>query len=151
MKLFNLSLLAAAILSAAPLAAVDLQSATNQQLVDEVGRRLSVAGPGSASAVATYTCDSSATLHLTVFNSSGTTNEQTVYVGDAGNCTAQANVLNSNRTQINGLVLAAACDSSGTLHRFPITTAGTFGTDSTVYVGDVPTCIAQAKQINSGN
>ena len=124
--------------------AIDLNLATNQQLLDEVGRRLGSPSTGE-NAIASYICDSSY-LRTSVIGVSNKA-ELSTYIGDLGRCQEQSGVLNQYKTKIYGLTLVAICDSSY-LRRYKMLPAGTISEVDSTYMGDYNRCVTQAKLLN---
>ncbi|MBI1862196.1 MAG: hypothetical protein HYR96_14885 [Deltaproteobacteria bacterium] len=125
---------------------VDLKDATNSQLLGEVERRMG--GPATSSAFAIYTCDSSGTIQIELYNAEGATVKQEKYLGSESRCKVQAAPLTKFRSKLNTFMLAAICDSSGSIFKYPLKTDGTFGKITEQYLGNETRCLEQAKLIN---
>jgi hypothetical protein len=132
--------------------AVELRSASNQEILDELSYRLRTGGGGSGGGSrAGYTCDSSSYLHLSVVSPTGSEAQESIYIGNAGQCSSQAQILNTNRSRVNSTTVVAICNSSAYLKRYSITTAGAIAELEQRYIGDMQNCLAQAQSLNSGN
>ena len=124
--------------------AVDLSNATNQQLLDEVSRRMTGMSPGG-SAIASYICDS-AYLKISVIGEK-TSGSASIYLGSLDKCLEQATPLNKYKSKVYALMIAAVCDSAY-LKRYGLYTSGELKEVDSVYMGSYDKCIIQAKQIN---
>ena len=137
----------AAVLAYAPQAsAVDLESATNQQILRELSRRLDGSG-GGETASATYVCDSSGYLQLTLSGST-TPATRSIYTGSFQACNGQSSALNAHKSEIRVATTIAACDSSGYLTQYLFRPNGTITDAGSTYTGSSNNCLPQAKQIN---
>jgi hypothetical protein len=131
-----------------------LRQASNADLLAELQARLQASGSSSGStgggAVASYGCDSSTRLNVSVIAPDGTEKTAQVYVGNADSCNQTATLLNRTRHSISQTELIAICDSSTRLNRFSVTPDGTLQTLAQQYVGSADACIQQANQVNGG-
>ena len=124
-----------------------LQRATNQDLLDEIGRRLNGPNP-TTSATASYNCDNFGDMLISLVGASGTESTAKVSVRNESGCQDQADALRNTRAKINVTMLAGVCDSFGDLHRFSLTPNGTLSTLSTTTLHDQQACLQQASQMN---
>ena len=134
--------------------AVDLQSATNQQILDELSFRLRNGGGGGGggrTTTANYLCDSSTYLKMSIVGPTGSETTKQVYIGDSAACTSQVSVLNANRSRIDRTVVVAVCDSSTYLNRISVTVDGAVHDLNNTYIGDATQCLSQARIINTSN
>lgn len=121
--------------------AVELEQATNQQLLNEVSRRM---GTQVSEANVTYICsDYSMNVETT---SAKTSVHRSFNMGDVKQCQEQAKILVANRSHITRLTTAAIC-SDDNLNKLTLKPDGSM-TVSTVYVGNYDGCFSQARQIN---
>jgi hypothetical protein len=126
-----------------------LRQASNADLLAELSSRLQSGGTNpSGGAVASYSCDSSAQLNISVVSPAGAEHTAQVYIGNSANCQAVMQTLNRNRHSITATELVAVCDSSAQVNRFSVTPAGDLTTLSSIYVGNMDQCLALANQID---
>jgi hypothetical protein len=130
--------------------AVELRDASSQQILDELAFRLRSGTPGGG-ARASYICDNSNYLKISVVSPTGSEATESVYIGNPTNCASQMQILNANRSRINGVTVASICDSSAYLKRFSITTAGALAELDSRYIGNITSCMNQAESLNTGN
>lgn len=133
--------------------AVDLQTASNQQILDELSFRLRNGGGGGGgrTTTANYLCDSSTYLKMSIVGPTGTETTKQVYIGDSAACTSQVSILNGNRSRIDRTVVVAVCDSSTYLNRISVTVDGAVHDLNNTYIGDATQCLTQARTINTSN
>lgn len=133
--------------------AVDLQAASNQQILDELSFRLRNGGGGGGgrTTTANYLCDSSTYLKMSIVGPTGTETTKQVYIGDSAACTSQVSILNANRSRIDRTVVVAVCDSSTYLNRISVTVDGAVHDLNNTYIGDANQCLSQARTINTSN
>jgi len=143
MKLLTI---ASILLSASTLFAIDLQQATNEQILGELRYRLSNGSSNSGSAIADYSC-SGQYLFVTLTGTAGTNNQENVYISGNPSCKEQAKILNEKKSKINTVVVAAICNSNY-LYRKVLKPTGEFGNTTEQYMQSEADCIAQAKLIN---
>jgi hypothetical protein len=129
--------------------AVDLEFASNDQILRELARRLNSGSPAEAGR-ADYICDSSGYLNVNL-TGTATAQKRQIYTGSYSHCTEQANLLAASKARITSLTTAAACDSSGYLYRYSLTPAGNIADLGNTYTGSYSNCVEQAKQINQGS
>jgi hypothetical protein len=125
-----------------------LHQASNADLIAELSSRLQSGPTNPGGAVASYSCDSSAQLNISVVSPTGAEHTAQVYVGNGANCQAVMQTLNRNRHSIATTELIAVCDSSAQVNRFSVTPDGNLQTLSSIYVGNMDQCLAQANQID---
>ncbi len=136
-------LLAATTLCADPL----LQQATNQELLNEVGRRMGSVNP-TQQATASYDCDLYGNLNITLI-SNGTIQTSSVDAGNSTFCQSQASELTQYRTHIRITSFVAACDLYGTLFKFSATPQGGLTKISETAAGGSTQCRKSATAINT--
>lgn len=126
---------------------VELTSATNDQLLGEVARRMQ-GGDGGGISVASYTCHSSGYLYIHLVSPSGVTKEAYYTTPNYNRCLEQVGPLNAHKSKIRETTVIAVCDSSGYLYRVPLTPTGTIGTATYMSTANYDACLAQAKLVN---
>jgi hypothetical protein len=126
--------------------AVELGSASNDQLIDELRYRLNAGSPGGSSAFADYSC-SGQYLYISLTGPDGSTKQQNYYTSSEGACTQQIGTLNAKKSKINTTTIAALC-AGQYLYRIPLLPAGTFGNVTNQYMSSENACTEQAKLIN---
>ena len=140
MKTYLFSLLTVS----ASLLAIDLNQASNQQLLDEVARRMN-GGTNVVPAIASYICDTNyVRVKLTGESQTG---EVALYLEGSNRCLEQTNVLNAYKSKITSFSIIALCDSNY-LRRYKMLVAGTISPLDSTYIGDYDQCLTQAKAIN---
>ncbi len=127
--------------------AVDLTFATNQQILEELARRLN-SGPGpGGNAFASYICDSYGYMAISLVAPTKTS-EIKLYIGNDSQCNQQAAILSTNKSKIYSFAQAAVCDSYSYMKRYSLTQYGELKEISSTYMGDYQKCFDQAKIIN---
>lgn len=128
---------------------VCLQQATNQELVNELSRRLYVGGGGGGTgAQANYSCDAYGDLRLGLVGPTGEEAKADVSVRNVSLCSRQRDTLTQYRTRINGVSLVGVCDLYGDLIRFSLTTDGRLQKLSDVTIRNMDLCLKQADAMN---
>ncbi len=136
------------ILSTLGASAVDLEQASNRQLLQEVAKRLEP-GAATSSVIVTYLCDSSGYLKMETLGPAGVSKSESKYLSSTQSCEEQAVLLRQNKARVNGLTLLAVCDSSGYLYKYSIDEKAEIKSLSSAYLSSYGACLPQAKAINS--
>jgi hypothetical protein len=130
--------------AAAPLAdASCLPTVTNDELIAELSRRLSITNPGG-SAIGSFACDSSTNLLISIVSSTGAEQTASVFTGSSQRCATRAAQLATSRQHIASLQLIEICDSSTNLMRFSVTPAGVLTQLSSQFTGNQTNCETEA-------
>lgn len=129
--------------------ATELESATNQQLLNELALRLRVGDSTPSSAQMTFSCagNYNFTLFMTSFNSNGDEASSNIYIGRY--CKDVAANLQTRFARITQARVLAICANNYnfTLYRYSLVPQGTIKQLSSLYIGN--DCQAQADAINS--
>ena len=123
-----------------------LETATNDQLLGELSKRLHGGGTPIVGAQAIYACRSSY-LYIYLTNADGVTIEKNFSVASPTTCTRQADTLNRFRNRISQTTVIAVCRGAY-LYRQPIFASGTFGSESNISTDSDSACLDQAELIN---
>lgn len=128
--------------------AIDLNQATNQQLLQEVGRRLGSPTPGAA-ALGTFLCDDWGELKADFIAADGTVGQMKLDTGDTTpHCQPQAKVLQRNRARIAAFTQFAVCDNWGELYRYSVNENAKVVSLGHTRLTNFQACVGQANIIN---
>jgi hypothetical protein len=131
-----------------PLFAVELSSATNEQLLAELRGRLNGVVVEGNSAIASYICDASGYLNVSL-TSQTSADSKKFYIGAYQDCNSQSKTLAAKKSKISQVTFMAVCDASGYLNKYAVYPFGKFGNEEKIYLGTMADCIVQANQINA--
>ncbi len=130
------------------MANVCLQQASNQDLVNELSRRLYVGGGIGSGAQANYSCDLYGDLRMGLLGPSGTEVKVDISVRNAQVCAAQRTQLTQLRSRIHSVSMVAACDLYGDLERYSFTPDGRIQKLAGVAIRNMNVCLEQARTLN---
>ena len=126
-----------------------LHQATNDDLVNELSRRLYVGGgSGGSGAQANYSCDLYGDLRMGLIGPMGTEVKVDVTVRNAQVCAAQRTNLAQMRSRISSVSMVAACDLYGDLERYSFTPDGRIQKLAGVTIRNMSVCLEQARNLN---
>ena len=130
--------------------AVELTQATNQQILDELGRRLGGgSGPGPfPAASASFICDSRSALVVTLAGRD-TSSSVTVDTNGSNNCLSQADLLVRHRSHISTTAIIGICDSNWSLNRISLNPSGMATKIGVTPMNGSSQCLAAESQMNS--
>ncbi len=137
--------------SFAPSYAVDLQFATNDQILSELSRRLNGGINPIEGAKAIYTCDSTPSLTVSLYGISGVPSEDKVYIGNQTQCASQVEILTKYKSKISQVTVVAVCDGNGYLYRYSLKPDGKIGNKTQTYMESYNSCFTQASAINGSH
>jgi hypothetical protein len=147
---FSFLLLATLALSAAPLAsAQDIHDATNQQLLNELARRLQGGGggwPSDEAGIASYYCDSY-TLTIRFLPARGSETSTSLNLSNSGECTKRVQQV-GNKTRITQRTIVAGCDSY-TLYRVLLDPRDGISSLPTQSLSNSSDCDREATRLNT--
>jgi hypothetical protein len=127
-----------------------LEQSTNSELLRELDRRLQGgSGGGSEGAIATFSCDGSTNLHISLVGSSGLEKAAQVYIGSTSRCEQLVGQLERTRSRILSTSLIGICDSATYLLRYSLTPAGGLTELSKRYIGSSSRCEEEAAKLNA--
>ena len=124
-----------------------LTQATNQELVNEIGRRMNLPTPAQE-AIASYECDLYGVLTISLLSNQAI-QSQTVKINQSSACQKAAVELTTFRSRILKPSFAAVCDIYGTLFKFGMTPSGGLSLVSNNDMGTQSQCTKTATAINS--
>lgn len=128
-----------------------LREANNHELLEEIERRMGGGGGGPGeTATARFVCDAYGDLGITLFDSSGNSQQAELYIGTKQKCQEQASVLSNNRQRIRYVEQIALCDTYGDMTTFTLSPDGTLRNQGETHVGSYQDCLSQAEPINRG-
>lgn len=138
------------LVSSTSLLAVELTQASNQQILDELSRRL---GGGSApiptpTASAAFICDSNSDLVISL-TGRDTSSSLSIPTSGSNNCLSQTSVLTTHRSRIAVTSLIGVCDLNWDLHRISLNTSGLATEIGKTPMSGSTRCLDAASQMNS--
>lgn len=133
----------------APAFAVDLEHATNRQIIDELARRLNEATPPvQEHNSAFYTCDTFARLNISIVTPRGEEYTAQMDSGSHTICATTANILNAYKNKIVNSTIVAICDSFDRVNRTQIMRNGFLRELSEISTGSPEECERSSSKIN---
>ena len=132
-----------------PAFAVELENATNRQILDELARRLQgTTPPIQEHNVAFYTCDTFARLNISVVTPRGQEYTAQMDGGSDSICSTTANILNAYKNKIANSTIVAICDSFNRVNRTQVMRNGSLRELPQISTRSPAECDRNSRQIN---